>query len=171
MASSEQDAPLPDTPEESEREQQPSEMEILNKQIQESKDEQIKMMQTINDLIKTIEKIKGNKSDKDEPAPLEGSMYKLEGFNKKDMIKPPPYNMEPDTFLNWAELFTTYMMSIDPQWENILKELQKVDASMSRNALDKLQDELKMTPAVKKQPTTHCTSTCWGIRQEKRRAA
>ena len=45
----------------------------------------------------------------------EGSMSKLEGFNKKDMIKPPIYDMEPGNFLNWTELFTTYMMNIDEQ--------------------------------------------------------
>ena len=58
--------------------------------------------------------------------------------------------MEPGHFLNWTELFTTYMMSIDEQWEGILKMLQKVDTALSRDAIDDLQDNLKMTHAVKK---------------------
>ena len=77
-------------------------------------------------------------------------MSKLEGFNKKDMIKPPIYDMEPGNFLFWTEFFTTYMMSIDEQWEGILKKLQKVDTALSRDAIDDLQDNLKMTHAVKK---------------------
>ena len=66
------------------------------------------------------------------------------------MVKPPIYDMEPNTFLNWTELFTSYMMSIDPQWETILKKLQKVELATSKNKLGELQDDLKMTPAVKK---------------------
>ena len=43
-----------------------------------------------------------------------------------------------------------YMMSIHKQWEDVLKKLQKVDTALSRDAIDDLQDNLKMTHAVKK---------------------
>jgi len=131
-----------------------SELETLKKEIKESKEAQDKMKETIEQLVETLKDIqnKGKEKETDDSgqAAQEGSMFKLEGFNKKDMIKPPVYDMEPSTFLNWSELFTTYMMSIDSQWEGILKKLQKTDVALSRSAVDDLQNELKMTPAVKK---------------------
>jgi len=131
-----------------------TELETLKKEIKESKEAQDKMRETIEYLVETLKDIqnKGKEKETDESgqAAQEGNMFKLEGFNKKDMIKPPVYDMEPSTFLNWSELFTTYMMSIDSQWEGILKKLQKTDVALSRSAVDDLQNELKMTPAVKK---------------------
>ena len=140
----------------SEEEQELTEIDILKKQLEESKAEQEKMNATIQDLIKMMElfeeqeKHKGQAMHEADQGGAEGSMSKLEGFNKKDMIKPPFYDMDPGNFLNWTELFTTYMMSIDEQWEGILKKLEKVDTALSRDAIDDLQDNLKMTHAVKK---------------------
>ena len=59
------------------------------------------------------------------------------------MIKPPIHDMESGNVLNWTELFTMHMMSIDDQCEGILKNLQ-------RDAFDYLRDTLKMTHAVNK---------------------
>jgi len=140
--------------EEIEIEEEMSELETLKKEIKESKEAQDKMKETIEQLVETLKDIqnKGKEKETDDSgqAAQEGSMFKLEGFNKKDMIKPPVYDMEPSTFLNWSELFTTYMMSIDSQWEGILKKLQKTEVALSRSAVDDLQNELRMTPAVKK---------------------
>jgi len=160
MASAMASGDLPPVPtsasSEEEMEEEMSELETLKKEIKESKEAQDKMKETIEQLVETIKNIQIKEVDKEKEADdsgkaaQEGSMFKLEGFNKKDMIKPPVYDMEPSTFLNWSELFTTYMMSIDSQWEGILKKLQKTDVVLSRNAVDDLQNELKMTPAVKK---------------------
>jgi len=161
MASAMASGDLPPVPtsasSEEEMEEEMSELETLKKEIKESKEAQDKMKETIEQLVETIKNIqikdkvdKEKEADDSGKAAQEGSMFKLEGFNKKDMIKPPVYDMEPSTFLNWSELFTTYMMSIDSQWEGILKKLQKTDVVLSRNAVDDLQNELKMTPAVKK---------------------
>jgi len=175
MASAMASGDLPPVPtsasSEEEMEEEMSELETLKKEIKESKEAQDKMKETIEQsketqdkmketieqLMETIKNIqikdkvdKEKEADDSGKAAQEGSMFKLEGFNKKDMIKPPVYDMEPSTFLNWSELFTTYMMSIDSQWEGILKKLQKTDVVLSRNAVDDLQNELKMTPAVKK---------------------
>ena len=174
MASAMASGDLPPVPtsasSEEEMEEEMSELETLKKEIKESKEAQDKMKETIEQsketqdkmketieqLMETIKNIqikdkvdKEKEADDSGKAAQEGSMFKLEGFNKKDMIKPPVYDMEPST-LNWSELFTTYMMSIDSQWEGILKKLQKTDVVLSRNAVDDLQNELKMTPAVKK---------------------
>ena len=115
-------------------EEEMSELETLKKEIKESKEAQDKMKETIEQLVETLKDIqnKGKEKETDDsgPAAQEGNMFKLEGFNKKDMIKPPVYDMEPSTFLNWSELFTTYMMSIDSQWEGILKKLQKTDVAL-----------------------------------------
>ena len=113
-------------------------------------------MRPIQDLIKMMEvfqekeKHKGQAMHEADQCGPEGSMSKLEGFNRKDMIKPPIYDMELGNFLKWTELFTTYMMSIDEQWEGIFQKLQKVDTALSRDAIDDLQDNLKMTHAVNK---------------------
>ena len=58
----------------------------------------------------------------------EGCMSKIEGFNQKDLKKPPVYDMEAGNF---------------PQ-------VQKVDTALSQSTIDDLQDDLKMTHAVKK---------------------
>ena len=146
--------PVPPSTSSEEIEEEMSELETLKKEIKESKEAQDKMKETIEQLVETLKDIqnKGKEKETDDSgqAAQEGNMFKLEGFNKKDMIKPPVYDMEPSTFLNWSELFTTYMMSIDSQWEGILKKLQKTDVALSRSAVDDLQNELKMTPAVKK---------------------
>jgi len=146
--------PVPPSTSSEEIEEEMSELETLKKEIKESKEAQDKMKETIEQLVETLKDIqnKGKEKETDDSgqAAQEGSMFKLEGFNKKDMIKPPVYDMEPSTFLNWSELFTTYMMSIDSQWEGILKKLQKTEVALSRSAVDDLQNELRMTPAVKK---------------------
>ena len=85
-----------------------------------------------------------------EKEPSHGKMDKLQGFNPKDMAKPTPYDMEPGSFHNWNELFMSYMISIDKQWEKILHELQKKDMVMNKEEVEKIQDELNMTQEDKK---------------------
>ena len=58
--------------------------------------------------------------------------------------------MESGNSINWTELFTAYMMSIDRQWEGIFKKLQKADAALARQMIGYIQDELKMMQTVKK---------------------
>ena len=151
--------PVPETDEELEEEEPfeapeeppeaPAEVHVLKQQLQ-------AMMATITSLAMTIEQLKEtinvneNKAKNDDKDKVDCGMIKLEGFNKKNMIKPPAFDMEPGNFINWNELFTTYMMSIDPQWEIILKRLQKVDTTITRDTIDNIQDELKMTYLVKK---------------------
>ena len=78
------------------------------------------------------------------------TMDNLKCFNPKDMIKPTPYDMEPGNFLNWNELFTGYLMSIDKQWEMILNLIQKKTSTMSKDDVKVLQDELMMKDNIKK---------------------
>ena len=146
--------PVPDSDQELEEEEQqpeapeaPSEVDILKQQLQ-------TMMATITSLAMTIEHLKEsikennvneNKVKNGDEDKVDGGMIKLEGFNKKDMIKPPAYDMEPGKFITWNELFTTYMMSIDPQWEVILKKLQQIETTLTRETIDSIQNELKMT--------------------------
>ena len=111
--------PVPETDEELEDEapeeppEAPAEVHVLKQQLQ-------AMMATITSLAMTIEQLKEtinvneNKAKNDDEDKVDCGMIKLEGFNKKNMIKPPAYDMDPGKFINWNELFTTYMMSIDP---------------------------------------------------------
>jgi hypothetical protein len=154
MSSEEKMPTVSDSPIHSEEEPEPTDIDILKRQLKESKDDQAKMMAKIQDLVMSLERLKETVKEKGtnggDEGGSEGGMIKLEGFNKKDMIKPPVYDMEPGNFINWTELFTTYMMSIDPQWEVILKRLQKADSTLSREKIDNIQDELRMTHSVKK---------------------
>ena len=51
------------------------------------------------------------------PEKEEGIMKHLKGFNFRDMAKPPLFDMEPESSVNWSELFSAYMMSLDDNWE------------------------------------------------------
>ena len=74
----------------------------------------------------------------------------LQCFNSRDMIKPDQYDMEPETFHNWSELFVSNMMSIDRKWELILTTLQRKDAASKKEDISCIQDELKMPLEIKK---------------------
>ena len=153
MVSEENVPAVSESPLQSEEELEPTDIDLLKLQLKESKTEQTKMMAKILDLVMSIEllqeNVKGKIATDIDKGGSEGGMIKLESFNKKDMIKPPVYDMEPGNFINWTELFTTYMMSIDPQWEVILKKLQKADVALSREAIDNIHAELRMTQTVK----------------------
>ena len=88
--------------------------------------------------------------EKDKTEGVESDMGTLKCFNVKDMIKPAPYDMEPGSFLNWNELFVSYMMSIDSEWGAILTSIQKKDSPYSKEDIVKAQDELQMPPDIKK---------------------
>ena len=66
------------------------------------------------------------------------------------MIKPDQYDMEPETFHNWSELFVRNMMSIDRKWVLILTTLQRKDAASKKEDISCIQDELKMPLEIKK---------------------
>ena len=88
--------------------------------------------------------------EKDKTEGVESDMGTLKCFNVKDMIKPAPYDMEPGSFLNWNELFVSYMMSIDRKWGVILTSIQKKDSPYNKEDIVKAQDELQMPPDIKK---------------------
>ena len=88
--------------------------------------------------------------ERDKTEGVESDMGTLKCFNVKDMIKPAPYDMEPGSFLNWNELFVSYMMSIDRKWGVILTSIQKKDSPYSKEDIVKAQDELQMPPDIKK---------------------
>ena len=62
--------------------------------------------------------------------------------------RPPVCDMELGNFTNWTELFATHMMNIDEQF--VLMKFENADAALSSDAIDNIQDELKMTHAAKK---------------------
>jgi len=96
--------------------------ELLNK-ISEMRIE----VNKINDMEKEMKALTiGKMSNKKE------GMEDLKPFNTKDMVKPGQYDMEPGTFQNWNELFTGYLMSIDPRWELILHTIQRQDSTMTK---------------------------------------
>ena len=78
-----------------------------------------------------------------------GIMTSLSGFNPKDVVKPAPYDDDKE-FLQWSELFSAYMMSIDKQWKTILETLQDVELPvLKKERCEKLQkEELKMTSDI-----------------------
>ena len=47
------------------------------------------------------------------------------------MFKPHQFDMEPQSFLNWCELFSTYLMIMVENWEKILGELRKMKDLMT----------------------------------------
>jgi len=106
----------------------------------------LELVALVEDLKEQLENLKA----KDTTDKKSDVMDVLKPFNVKDMVKPTPYDMEPGNFHNWSELFTGYLMSIDRQWENILNTIQKKDNTLSKEDVSKLQDELKMTPEIKK---------------------
>ena len=88
------DGLVPESSLASEEEQELTEIDILKKQLEESKAEQENMNATIQDLINMMElfqekeKHKGQAMHEADQGGAEGIMSKLEGFNEKDMIKP-----------------------------------------------------------------------------------
>ena len=143
---------VPESPPASNEEQQLTEIDFLKTQLEDSKTEQDNMNATIQDLVKMMVRVQ-EKGKRRKRAQTEHTQFEQKaacGFHKRDLIKPPEYDMQLDNFTKWTEPFTTFLMSIDEQWENILKKLQKADAPLSRGAIDDIQDELNMTRTVKK---------------------
>ena len=129
------------------------EFEDMKNKVTKVEEEKTAMQKELNDLKAEVEAmkimIKGSDFIKVEKID-KGEMDKLKGFNPKDMIKPTPYDMEPGSFVNWNELFVSYMMSIDGQWESILHLLQRKNLPIDKAKIDEIQTELKMTAEVKK---------------------
>ena len=94
------------------------------------------------------DKLKGREEAKEKTK--DDGITKLQGINQKDMPKPQAWDMEPNTFLNWNELFVAYLMSIDSQWEKILRKLQLEGKPMTAERIEKIQtDEFKMPKEVR----------------------
>lgn len=110
----------------------------------------IALKEMFNDLKEKFDEMQKGKAQERSESSSEDQMSTLHCFNPKDMIKPTPYDMEPGTFLNWNELFVSYMMSIDRKWEIILNDIQKKDSPISKEDISKNQDKLKMTAEIKK---------------------
>ena len=47
-------------------------------------------------------------------------IMKVRGFDTKTSPKPEKYNMKPELFEDWKELFVANMVAMDHVWENIL---------------------------------------------------
>ena len=87
--------------------------------------------------------------DEDEEPQESGRMETLKGFNPKDMPKPIPSDMEPGHFHNWNGLFQANMMSIDFAWGKILKTLHEIKTPLSKDKVEKLQNDMEMKDKVK----------------------
>ena len=146
------DGLVPESSLATEEEQELTEIDILKKQLDESKAEQENMNATIQDLVKMMdyfqekEKHKGQAMHEADQGGAEGSMSKLEGFNKKD------------TYLRHV---TGQLSELDGALHHVHDKHRRAvgrypskvaegDTALSRNAIDDLQDNLKMTHAVKK---------------------
>ena len=77
------------------------EIQQLKVQLAQYADQQTMLGQKIEDLTSQLKSFKESDVPK---ASVGDSMERLAGFNKKDMVKPKPFDMEPEFFLNWAEL-------------------------------------------------------------------
>ena len=102
------------------------------------------------DLAEELERVKELLAEASEGKETNGMVTKIKGFNMRDMIKPEPYDMEPQSFHNWNELFTAYMMSMDDVWEKILRELRNFKEPVAKEKIGKFQNELKLTEEAKK---------------------
>ena len=112
-------------------------------------DEFLALKEMFNDLKEKFDELQKDRA-KERTLTEDDHMDTLKCFNQKDMVKPTPYDMEPGTFLNWNELFVSYMMSIDRKWETILKDIQKQDKPINKEEIDCVQDDLRMTAEIKK---------------------
>ena len=97
------------------------ELEDVKKLLEEAEADKHEMKIQISDLMTEIKHIKELFQSETIPKAEKSAteMDSLQGFNPKDMVNPTPYNMEPGSFHNWNELFTSYMMCMDKKWQRI----------------------------------------------------
>ena len=93
--------------------------------------------------------------DEDEDARTDGddsdeTIKKVRGYDIKSAPKPEKFDLKPEEFEEWKELFLAALLALDPQWEAILEGFSG-DKQLTRSDIEKLLVKNKIDKKIHKQ--------------------